>query len=83
MAKLKIGQEVKWRDDKDAPWNKGVIHGIKKAEAVKGPDIILGYLVDTGGDYHIDEFKTPKGEEDIIIRQPEQVEVSPEHIEAV
>lgn len=36
-------------------WKKGTIHGVKKAEAVKGPDIVLSYLVDTGKDARIDK----------------------------
>ncbi len=56
---LELGAEVEYKTSskKGAVWRKGIIHAIKKAEAVTGPDIILGYLVDTGKDEHVDEFK--------------------------
>lgn len=84
MAKdktISIGDKVEYLvGDK---WKKGVVHGIKKAEAVKGPDITLGYLIDTGKDERVDEFVTEKGKPNLKFRQPEQVEVLPENIRAV
>lgn len=78
---MKIGDKIEYKSgDK---WLPGVIHGIKKAEAVKGPDIVLGYLVDTGNDVRVDEIITEKGKPNIKVRQPEQVEVAAEDIRQV
>lgn len=52
---ISIGTKVEYR--RGDKWLTGVVHGIKKAEAVKGPEIILGYLVDTGKDERVDEYK--------------------------
>lgn len=57
----------------------GTIHGIKKIDTKTGPEII-GYLVDTGADVSVAEVETPKGKPNIFVRQPVQVEVSPENI---
>lgn len=78
---MQAGDKVEYKIGEK--WKAGVIHGVKKAEAVKGPDIVLGYLIDTGKDARVDEIITEKGKKNITVRQPEQVEVLPENIRAV
>ncbi len=78
---MKLGDKVEYKvGDK---WKTGIIHAVRKAEAVKGPDIVLGYLVDTGKDVRLDEVVTDEGKDNIFVRQPEQVEVLPDDIRAV
>lgn len=55
MADIKIGDNVEYRVADTDDWETGVVHGIKKAEATDGSDIILGYLVDTGNDFDVQE----------------------------
>lgn len=68
---IAIGKKVEYKttDAKGAEtWHTGVVHGIRKAEAVSGPDIVLGYLVDTGDDEHLSEWETDQRDDEINAR---------------
>lgn len=78
MSELKIGAKVEYlQGDK---WLKGIVHGIKKYDDKNMQPVVMGYLVDTGKDESVEEILTPKGEDNVIVRQPEQVEVTPDNI---
>lgn len=67
--------------DGEQHWCRGVIHAVKTQEDPKNNRILSRtYLVDTGQDDRVDEIVTEEGEENIFIRQPQQIEVSPENI---
>lgn len=54
-------------------WRKGVVHSVKKAEAVTGPDIVLGYLIDTGKDERVDEVTTTAADRELNKRVEKHV----------
>lgn len=76
---LEVGADVEYlQKDK---WRKGVIHGVRSYDVNKKP--VITYLVDTGKNEHVDEIITPDGEDNVTVRQPKQVEVSPDQIRPV
>lgn len=80
MTKLQLGAHViyKTTTGEEAV---GVIHAIKKVDTKSGSKIV-GYLVDTGNDNRIDEIVTEDETPNILVRQPEQIEVGINDIRA-
>jgi len=75
------GDKVQYVDRK-GKWRNGVIHGVRKAEAVRGPDIVLGYLIDTG---KVDSEIVTKvdGKTGKVLEtqpQPQQIDVLPDEV---
>ena len=56
MKTLDNGAKVKYRDA-NGELQKGVVHGVRKYEDAKGKVTKVTYLVDTGDDERVDEFK--------------------------
>lgn len=75
---LDIGSKVLYKDTKGKE-RKGVIHAVQKVDTKSGSRVI-GYLVDTGKDERVDEIVTEKGEDNVFVRQPQQVEVELKNI---
>lgn len=64
MSKLEIGAKVTYTDQKTGKKKTGIIHGIRKAEDSSGNEHIISYLVDTGNDTRVDEYRRDlRGEE--------------------
>lgn len=76
---LDVGDDVEYRVN--GKWYKGVVHGVRNYEDGKtGKTVALSYLVDNGKNEHVHEIVTPEDEDNIKIRQPKQVEVTPDNI---
>lgn len=77
MAEFKLGEKVQYQ--KGDKWLKGVVHGVRKIDGKRGPQI-TGYLIDTGKTHLEGEVETPKGEDNIPYSQPVQVDVTIDQI---
>ena len=81
-----IGDEVLYQSknkDGEDRWLRGVIYGIKKMEDPKLNRLTrLTYIIDTGLDFSTDEIITAEDEENIVVRQPLQIEIHPDNIRA-
>lgn len=78
-ATFEAGDKVLYKGDGDQ-WLEGVVHGVRSFEDNKSKRLNVTYLVDTGEDLQSYEILTAKGKPNITVRQPEQVEVTPDNI---
>lgn len=72
MSKLDVGSKIQFRVPGDTTWYDGLVHGVKKGDS-NGKEIILGYIVDTGNDERLDEWKTNQRDDAINERVNERL----------
>lgn len=81
--KLQAGDKVKYLNPDTGRMKTGTIHGVRKAEDSNGREDVISYLIDTGEDARLDEITTAEGEDNIIVRQPEQIDIHPNDVQPV
>lgn len=83
MEQHEIGETITYTDENGVTTT-GVVYGIKKVDNPKtGQAEVVGYLIDTGNDTRVDEIVTEGEEENIFIRQPEQIELKESDLTSV
>lgn len=78
---LQIGQKVEYTDD-SGKTKQGVIHGVQRGDTGKG-EVVLSYLVDTGKDTRVDEYRTDPRNTEMNKRINELVEKGTDLTDAV